>query len=59
MDGDLAGQQLDVYMTREGPWNPEHSHLEIPEDWDFLPSGDAFVARRVKAAGIFWVAWRP
>lgn len=36
-DGDLASQQLDVYMTREGPWNPEHGDLEIPEDWDFLP----------------------
>jgi hypothetical protein len=58
-DGDIAGQQLDVYMTRQGPWNPEHGDLEIPEDWDFLPSGDAFVTRRVKAAGTFWVAWRP
>jgi hypothetical protein len=58
-DGDLAGQQLDVYMTREGPWNPEHGDIEIPEDWDFLPSGHAFVTRRVKAAGTFWVAWRP
>lgn len=58
-DGDITGLQLDVYMTREGPWNPEHGDLEIPEDWDFLPSGDAFVTRRVKAAGTFWVAWRP
>ena len=58
-DGDLAQLQLDVYMTREGPWNPEHGDIEIPNDWDFLPSGDAFVTRRVKAAGTFWVAWRP
>lgn len=58
-DRDLTQFQLDVYMTREGPWNPEHGELEIPEDWDFLPSGDAFVTRRVKAAGTFWVAWRP
>ena len=58
-DGDLTRLQLDVYMTREGPWNPEQGDLEIPEDWDFLPSGDAFVTRRVKAAGTFWVAWRP
>lgn len=58
-DGDLAQQQLDVYMTREGPWNPEHGDLEIPEAWDFLPSGDAFVTRRVKAKGTYWVAWRP
>ena len=58
-DGDLAGHQLNFYMTREGPWNPEQGDLEIPEDWDFLPSGAAFVTRRVKAAGTFWVAWRP
>ena len=58
-DEDITQQQLDVYMTREGPWNPEHGDIEIPEDWDFLPSGDAFVTRRVKVAGTFWVAWRP
>jgi hypothetical protein len=58
-DGNIAQLQLDVYMTREGPWNPERGDIEIPKDWDFLPSGDAFVTRRVKAAGTFWVAWRP
>jgi hypothetical protein len=58
-DRDIAQLQLDVYMTREGPWNPEHGDIEIPKDWDFLPSGDAFVTRRVKSAGTFWVAWRP
>ena len=57
--GDLTQLHLDVYMTREGPWNPEHGELEIPDDWDFLPSGDAFVTRRVQAAGTYWVAWRP
>jgi hypothetical protein len=33
MTGTSLGKQLDVYMTREGPWNPEHGDLEIPEDW--------------------------
>ena len=56
---DLTGLHLDVYDTREGPWNPVHGELEIPVDWDFLPSGDVFVTRRVKAAGTYWVAWRP
>jgi len=56
---DLTTLQLDVYMTREGPWNPDHGGIEIPDDWEFLASGDAFVTRRVKAAGRFWVAWRP
>ena len=27
--------------------------------WEFLPSGDAFVTRRVKAAGVYWKLWRP
>lgn len=58
-EDDLLRLQLDVYMTREGPWNPDHGELEIPESWDFLPSGDAFVTRRVKAKGTYWVAWRP
>lgn len=56
---DLTMLQLDVYMTREGPWNPDHGEIEIPQDWEFLAAGDAFVTRRVKAAGVFWVAWRP
>ncbi len=47
-DGNLTRLQLDVYMTREGPWNPDHGDIEIPESWDFLPSGDAFVTRRVQ-----------
>ena len=44
---DLTKLQFDVYMTRDGPWNPEHGEIEIPDDWEFLPSGDAFVTRRV------------
>jgi hypothetical protein len=56
---DLTRLHLDVYDTRKGPWNPQHGELEIPVDWDFLPSGDAFVTRTVKASGVYWVAWRP
>ena len=50
---------LDVYETKQGLWNPEHGELELPADWEFLPSGDAFVTRRVKAGGVYWSAWRP
>ena len=50
---------LDVYESRDGLWNPEHGELELPADWEFLPSGDAFVTRRVKAGGVYWNAWRP
>ena len=31
----------------------------MPADWEFLPSGDTFVTKQVKAAGVCWTAWRP
>jgi hypothetical protein len=37
----LAAVHLDVYDTRDGPWNPEHGVIEIPEDWEFLAAGEA------------------
>ena len=58
-DEDLRTQHLDVYDTRDGPWNPDHGDIDIPEDWELLPAGDAFVTRTVKAAGVYWVAWKP
>lgn len=59
VEEDLAARHLDVYDGGRGPWNPDHGEVEIPAGWEFLPSGDAFVTRRVKAAGSYWVAWRP
>jgi hypothetical protein len=56
---DLTRLQLDVYETRHGPWNPQHGPLRIPDGWAFLPSGDAFVMRTVKASGFYWLAWQP
>ena len=55
----LTAQHLDVYATKNGPWNPEHGDIEIPADWEFLPSGDAFLTRTVKAAGAYWLSWQP
>ncbi|MDQ6753389.1 MAG: DUF2293 domain-containing protein [Actinomycetota bacterium] len=51
--------RLDVYLTREGPWNPECGELDIPAGWEFLPAGDVFLTRHVEAGGVFWLAWRP
>lgn len=56
---DLTALNLDVYDTRQGLWNPGHGEIEIPAGWEFLPTGDAFVTRRVKGDGLYWVAWRP
>ena len=50
---------LDVYDHGEGLWNPDHGELAAPDGWEFLPSGDAFLTRRVKAGGAFWVVYRP
>ncbi len=33
--------------------------LELPDGWEFLASGDAFITRRVKADGVYWNAWKP
>jgi len=56
---DLSALNLDGYDTRGGLWNPENGELDQPDGWEFLPSGDAFVTRRVKAAGTYWKLWRP
>jgi len=54
-----ALSKLDVYDTKDGLWHPEHGELEPPEEWEFLPAGDAFLTRRVSAGGVYWVVWRP
>jgi hypothetical protein len=53
-DDDPAALNLDVYDTERGRWNPELGTLPLPSDWELLPSGDAFVTRRVKAGGAYW-----
>ena len=58
-DEELLSQHLDVYDTRDGPWNPDHGEIEVPEDWDLLPAGDAFLTRTVKAGGLYWLSWKP
>ncbi len=58
-DADLGLLNLDVYSTKAGLWNPDHGDVDLPEGWEFLAAGDAFVTRTVKAAGVYWVAWRP
>jgi hypothetical protein len=54
-----ASENLDVYDTKAGWWHPVIGDLDVPDGWEFLASGDAFVTRRVKAGGVYWSAWRP
>jgi hypothetical protein len=58
-DENPAGLQLEVYDTKTGLWHPELGDLIQPDSWDFLPAGDAFLTRRVKAAGGYWVVFQP
>jgi len=55
----LKSRHLDVYATKNGPWNPEQGELEVPAEWEFLPTGDAFLTRTVKSAGVYWLSWQP
>ena len=51
-----------MYLSRDGEtdwWHPEHGTVATPDTWAFLPTGEAFVTRTVKAAGVFWLAWQP
>jgi hypothetical protein len=59
---DLTGVQLDLYVSKDVDaewWNPEYGTVVTPEGWAFLPTGQAFVTRTVRAAGVFWLAWQP
>ena len=56
---DPTAEHLEVYDTKSGLWHPELGELTQPDGWSFLPAGDAFVTRRVKAAGVYWVLFRP
>lgn len=58
-DGDPTPEHLEVYDTKSGLWHPQLGELTQPDGWSFLPAGDAFVTRRVKAAGVYWVLFRP
>jgi hypothetical protein len=58
-DEDPARQQLEVYDTKTGLWHPELGDLTRPDGWELLPAGDAFLTRRVKAAGAHWVLFQP
>ena len=58
-EDDPASENLDVYDTRTGWWHPVIGEISLPDGWEFLASGDAFVTRRVKAGGVYWTAWKP
>ena len=59
---DHSDEILWVYPPRtesENWWGPQYGNIEIPEGWESLPPGDAFVTRQVKLMGPHWVAKKP
>ncbi len=56
---DHSDEILWVYPPRtesENWWCRQYGNIEIPEGWESLPPGDAFVTRQVKLMGPHWVA---
>ena len=59
---DHSDEILWVYPPRteaEKWWCRQYGSIEIPEGWESLSPGDAFVTRQVKLMGPHWVAKKP
>jgi len=59
---DHSNEILWVYPPRtesESWWCCQYGNIEIPEGWEALPPGDAFVTKQVKLMGPHWVAKKP
>ena len=59
---DHSNEILWVYPPRtesENWWCRQYGNIEIPEGWESLPPGDAFVTKQVKLMGPHWVAKKP
>ncbi len=59
---DHSNEILWVYPSRtesENWWCCQYGNIEIPEGWESLLPGDAFVTRQVKLMGSHWVAKKP
>ena len=59
---DHSDEMLWVYPPRtesEKWWCRQYGSIEIPEGWESLPPGDAFVTRQVKLMGPHWIAKKP
>lgn len=58
-----ATQSLIVYAARSGEdgdvWNADYDLLRVPENWEYLRAGDAFLTRTVKRLGPTWVLKKP
>ena len=59
---DHSEEVLWVYPPRDESetwWCRQYGNIDIPQGWEPLPPGDAFVTRQVKLMGPHWVAKKP
>jgi len=59
---DHSNEILWVYPSRtesESWWCRQYGNIEIPQGWEFLSTGDAFITRQVKSKGPYWVGKKP
>lgn len=55
---ELKKKNLTVWASKEAPryyWTKEYGVVELPKDWQFLPSGDNFLTRSVRKLGPYWI----
>ena len=47
-------EEIQVWPVGKSHYRRGNEILERPKDWEFVPSGDALLTRRLKAAGDYW-----
>ena len=48
-------EEFKVWPVGKKHYRHENDILELPENWEFVPSGDALLTRRLKATGEYWL----
>jgi hypothetical protein len=52
---------LEIWDSKENRgsyWTPEHGEILIPEGWEFLSTGNAYLTRTVRKLGAHWIKKR-
>ena len=48
-------EEYKVWRVGKHHYRHDNEILELPAGWEFVPSGDAMLTRRLKAAGEYWL----
>lgn len=55
MTSQPSKEEFKVWPVGKKHYRHENDILELPKDWEFVPSGDALLTRRLKATGEYWL----